>query len=83
MGNSPKKPEVPPPTVQGILYPDITRVSPRQLELVKGFTKQIRKMRNEFTRTTNQLKMNNTKINNEIKRMLARNEPRVKQSFIG
>ena len=34
-------------------------------------------MRNEFTRTTNQLKMNNTKIQNEIKRMLARNEPRV------
>lgn len=34
-------------------------------------------MRNEFTRTQNQLKMNNTKVQNEIKRMLQRNEPRV------
>jgi len=61
MGNSNKKPEPPPPTVK---------------ELVKEFNKSIRKMRNEFTRTTNQLKMNNTKIQNEIKRMLQRNEPR-------
>lgn len=49
----------------------------KKKEMVKEFTKTIRKLQREFQREINKLEMNNKKIQNELTRMVQKKEPRV------
>lgn len=69
MGQKQPKPEPPKP-------------EPTVKELVKEFTKGINKNIREFDRTTNELKFNNNKIRNELKRMAKNNESRANMRIV-